>query len=91
MSVALVFNAADCTAAQYDEVQKQLHPEKKTPAGMLFHVAGPADGGWRVIEVWASQEAAEAYFRNTLGAVLQKANINPGRPDVFPVHSTMTP
>ena len=91
MSVAIVFNAAGCTQAQYDQVQKELHPDKKPPAGMLFHVAGPTSEGWRVVEVWESQEAADRYFQTTLGAALQKAGIEAVRPDVFPAYSVMQP
>ena len=90
MSVGLIFNASGVTQAQYDQVQAELHPDKKAPAGMLFHAAGPGVNGWRVVEVWESQEAADSYFKNTLGAALQKANIAV-RPEVFPVHSTMQP
>jgi len=90
MSVGLIFNASGVTQAQYDQVQKELHPDHKAPAGMLFHAAGPGANGWRVVEVWESQEAADSYFKNTLGAALQKANISV-RPEAFPVHSTMQP
>jgi len=90
MAIGLLFNASGVSQAQYDQVQQELHPDKKTPAGMLFHVAGPTADGWRVVEVWESQEAADSYFRTKLGAALQKAGIAV-LPDVFPVHSIMQP
>jgi quinol monooxygenase YgiN len=90
MAIGLLFNAVGVTQAQYDQVRKELHPDKKPPVGMLFHVAGPTSEGWRVVEVWESQEAADRYFQTTLGAALQKAKIAV-RPDVFPVHNVMQP
>ena len=57
---------------------------------MLYHVAGPAADGFKVIEVWESQEAADRFFQETLGSALQRANINV-QPQVFPVHNIMTP
>ena len=33
------------------------------PDGLVVHVAGPTDAGFRIIEVWESQEAWER-FRN---------------------------
>jgi len=90
MAIGLVFNAVGVTQAQYDQVQKELHPDKRPAAGQLFHVAGPTAEGWRVVEVWESQEAATLYFETKLGAALQKAGIAV-RPDVFPVHSIMQP
>jgi quinol monooxygenase YgiN len=90
MAIAMLFNGVGVTQAQYDQVLTELHPDKKTPAGMLFHVAGPTAEGWRVVEVWESQEAADRYFQTKLSAALQKAKIEI-RPDVFPVHNLMQP
>ena len=90
MAIGLLFNARGVTQAQYDQVLNKLHPDKKTPPGMLFHVAGPMTDGWRVMEVWESQEAADQYFQTTLAAGLKEAKIEV-RPDVFPVHNIMQP
>ena len=58
---------------------------------MLYHVAGAAQsGGFRVIEVWESQEVVDRFFQEKLGAALQKANINV-QPEVFSVHNIMKP
>jgi hypothetical protein len=40
--------------AEYQLVQQHLGPDR--PAGLLAHVAGPTEDGWRVINVWRSQE-----------------------------------
>jgi len=50
MAIVLVFAGAGITQAQYDQVRKEVSPDNKPPAGMLYHVAGPmAAGGFRVI------------------------------------------
>jgi quinol monooxygenase YgiN len=90
MAIALMFSGAGVTQAQYDQVRKELHPDNKPPAGMLYHVAGATADGWRVVEVWDSQEAADRYFQTTLGAALQKAKITV-QPDAFAVHNIMQP
>ncbi|MEO6397847.1 MAG: hypothetical protein ABIP13_05220 [Tepidiformaceae bacterium] len=51
-------------------------------------MAGPTADGWRVAEVWESQEAADSFFEKTLGAALQRANIS-ARPDVIPAYNIM--
>ena len=28
----------------------------QTPEGLVAHVAGPVEGGWRIIDVWESEE-----------------------------------
>jgi hypothetical protein len=32
------------------------------PDGLILHVAGPTDEGFRTIEVWESREACERYY-----------------------------
>ena len=88
MAIGMVFNVPGTTAAQYDQVRKELHPDNKRPAGMLYHAAGPTANGWRVVEVWESQEAADRYFQEKLGAALTKANIS-AQPDVFQIYNVM--
>ena len=36
------------------------------PEGQISHVAGPTDGGFRVIDVWESREAFECFEREVL-------------------------
>lgn len=40
------------------------------PEGLLVHVAGPTDEGFRVIEVWESQAAWERFRDERLAEVL---------------------
>jgi len=40
--------------AEYRLVESHLGPDR--PAGLLAHVSGPMDGGWRVINVWSSED-----------------------------------
>jgi hypothetical protein len=90
MAIVLVFEGAGVTQAQYDQVRKEVSPDNKPPAGMLYHVAGPAASGWRVIEVWESQAAADKFFHDKLGQALPKANINV-KPQVAEVYNIMKP
>ena len=88
MAVGLIFSGAGVTQAQYDQVRNEVAPGNKLPPGMLYHAGGPAQNGWRVVEVWESQEAADRFFREKLGAALQKANINV-QPEFFQVVNIM--
>jgi hypothetical protein len=74
----------------YEAVRARLGLEK--PAGGIFHVAGPSPGGgWRVIEVWESEEAAEAFFRERfLPALKSLGHEGPApRRELWPVHNAM--
>lgn len=82
----MVFNGPGVTQAQYQQVFDEVVPNGQFAPGMLSHVAGPSADGWTVFEVWESQEEVDKFFQETLGAALQKANINI-QPQVFQVHN----
>lgn len=90
MAIAMVFEGAGVTQAQYEQARDEVAPGNMPPAGMLYHVAGPTDNGWRVVEVWESQEAADRFFQEKLERALQNAKIEV-QPQVFQVHNVMKP
>jgi hypothetical protein len=54
----------------YDRIRKQL--ELDAPAGGILHVAEPSpDGGWRVIEVFESEEDAGRFLKERFGPALE--------------------
>ena len=53
--------------------------------GILSHVAGPTENGWRVIDVWESERAVQR-FGEVIGPVLQEVGF-PGEPKLFPAHT----
>jgi quinol monooxygenase YgiN len=61
MAVALLAEIPGLTRDQYQRVVAAVN-EAGTPSGALMHAAGPIDGGYRVIEVWDSQQAADAFY-----------------------------
>jgi hypothetical protein len=77
------------TQAQYDQVRNEVAGDTPPP-GALYHVAGPTDNGWCVVEVWESQEALERFVEEKLQSALQRAGIST-QPRVFPVANIMQP
>jgi hypothetical protein len=61
MALAMLADIPDLTREQYESVVKKVN-EAGTPAGALFHAGGPVESGYRVIEVWETREAADAFY-----------------------------
>ncbi len=91
MAIAMLLEFPGGTMEQYDALLKDLDLGGKAYKGGIFHVAGPAEGGVRIVDVWASQEAFDAFMREKLGAALQKHGIAPPKVSAWPVHNTLTP
>ena len=61
MAIAMLADIPGLTQKQYESVVEKVN-ETGTPAGALLHAVGPVEGGYRVIEVWQSREAADAFY-----------------------------
>lgn len=58
--------------------------------GLIAHAAGPIDGGWRVVDVWESDEALES-FGKVLGPILADLGAGDGgEPVIIPAHNVVT-
>lgn len=95
----LVFDFPEVTSEQYDSLCRSLNGGRPMTtladfhrAGyeIVSHVAGPTpDGGWRVVDVWDSEDAL-VRFRQKLLPVLEQTGIPAVTPQVTPVHNVVT-
>jgi len=83
--ICRIYDVPGATLDQYDQVNQQLGSDK--PDGVHAHIAGQADGGLRVIEVWDSTDAIDRYMQSGLGEALQQADIPEPKITDFEVHN----
>jgi hypothetical protein len=58
-----------------------------TPEGLVAHVAGPVDEGWRIIDVWQSEEHCRRFQADVLGPVIAQVVQGPAH-DIAPLTVT---
>jgi hypothetical protein len=86
MAVALMVEFPHVTQVQYETARGLIG--EALPPGLLLHVAGPTENGWRVLEVWNTPEDVERFFGSeTAQHAFQSAGFPPAQPDLFPVHT----
>ena len=93
MPTVAVFQSTNFTQEQYEESVVKATGGKtrvESPAncpveGLLAHIAGQGESGFRVVDVW---ETAEAFnrFGETLMPILAEMGIE-GQPDIYPAHT----
>jgi hypothetical protein len=87
MAIAVYFHPQSMNAAQYDEVIRRLDAAGAgRPAGRTHHSCFGTGDSLMVYDVWESQEAFDA-FGATLMPILESIGLDPGTPDVMPIHS----
>ena len=85
MPVVLVHQGPGLTKESYEETVRRITDGKGLRSaadwpveGLLVHAAGDAPGGFRVVDVWESEEAA-GRFGDQLVPVLRESGSRPSR------------
>ncbi|UGS38017.1 hypothetical protein [Capillimicrobium parvum] len=71
MPVAFILDFDGATSAQYDAVIEEMQLGGRTPPGALYHAAGPTETGWRVVDVWETDEAFQDFTARTVAPATQ--------------------
>jgi hypothetical protein len=89
MAIVVIAHAPGFTTEQWEAMQRQFNEPANPPRGIVAQLAGPFEGGWRVISVWESQEAYEAFRRDRLAPAIQQMGITQEQFQIAPLHSVM--
>jgi hypothetical protein len=93
VAVVIVHQGPGLTRESYEEVVKRVTGGKtrlESPAdwpaeGLLVHTAGEAKGGFRIVDVWESEEDVQR-FGETLMPVLEEVGIEAPL-EIYPAHT----
>ena len=89
MPVLLISEVPNLTEEVYAGMAPQLTPLLRASKGFICHAGGPNPaGGWRVVEVWESEEDGQNWFDNNI-----KPNLQPGiapNQTYYPLHTAVT-
>ena len=90
--VVLVFESPSLTQERYEESIRRLTDggSVQAPAdwpveGLLAHIPGQGPNGFRVVDVWESEEAVQR-FGEVLMPVLRDSGVE-GEPEIYPAHT----
>lgn len=91
MPVVLVHEGV--TQEQYEESVRKLtggqsrmtSPSQWPVEGLLAHITGQGENGFRVVDVWESQEAVDR-FASELIPILEEIGVQ-GQPEVYAAHT----
>ncbi|MDT0611541.1 antibiotic biosynthesis monooxygenase family protein [Streptomyces lancefieldiae] len=91
MALLMEIDYPGVTAEQYDEVQDTAGTRSGRPVpGLLGHLAVVTDDGVRVVDVWESREALEAYLPVILPAT-KAAGFPDAAPRLSEIHNVFIP
>ena len=92
--VVTVFQNPSWTREEYEEGVRRLTGKDRmeSPAdwpveGLLAHIAGEGPNGFRVVDVWASEEAFGRFIEALMPVLQEVGPGNAGEPEVYPAHT----
>jgi hypothetical protein len=96
MPIVAVFESPSLTRETYEKsIQMLTHGKERVESaadwpvpGLLVHAAGQGAKGFRVVDVWESEEAFRR-FGEKLTPIMEAIGLE-GEPDVYPVHTLVT-
>jgi hypothetical protein len=78
--------------SQYNRVNEQLALDDNPVDGLLLHTAGPKPDGWRVFDVWRSEDHFQRFVDQRLKPAVAQAGIQAEpRPQLSPVYNLFAP
>ncbi len=90
MAVVQIHELPDMTRDQYERAIRALNISGPPP-GSHLHASGPMEGGWRIVEVWESEETANAYYTSEVfQQMAQSIGIRPPTITSYPVETVKT-
>ena len=84
MAVTIIFQVPGAGHEQYDAVMERLGPDN--PNGRIYHVCGPSEEGWMVVDVWESIEHFEKFLAEDLLPAARATGFFASLPQTFPVY-----
>ncbi|MEU6978704.1 MULTISPECIES: antibiotic biosynthesis monooxygenase [unclassified Streptomyces] len=86
MAVIVTLEIPGGTQEQYERTNDRItHASWFPPPGFIAHAAGPdGTGGWRVVDLWESEEAFRAFVEKAT-PIFQETGMPPVLPRIDPL------
>jgi heme-degrading monooxygenase HmoA len=89
MAVLMIGEVPNLTEEVYGAMVGQMMPLMRASNGYISHAGGPSpSGGWRVVEVWETEEDSENWFHENVEPQLPPGVV-PNR-TFSPLHTAFT-
>ena len=90
MAVAMVVDNPQGSQEIYERIRELMGLDR--PAGGICHLAGPGpEGGWRVIEVWESEQDARRFIQERVAPAMEAVGATaPPPPQFWQLHDCLT-
>jgi hypothetical protein len=87
LAIAIIAELHGATAEFDDQMTQRMGIAENPAPGALARIAGPIEGGWRIMAVWESQEAWDTFRIQRLEPALKAAGQDLPQFQIWPLHT----
>jgi hypothetical protein len=92
MAILVSMEWPGLTEAQYEAAMRELNMDADPPVGGVVHLAAFTGTGLRVVDVWESEAAFQAFAEARILPAVQRVGItSEPRVDIAPLHNLYVP
>jgi quinol monooxygenase YgiN len=73
----------------FHDADADIRQDQRSPAGCKFHVNGPSNGGWMVIDAWTDKDTLDEFIQTKVGPAMQARDMPPPTIEDVPLHKTL--
>jgi hypothetical protein len=90
MAYGVLMDFASGSNDAYDRVIEAMGlTDGRPPSHALFHMAGPTDSGFRVVDIWESVEEFQKFAEEKIGPLANAEGFPPPTVSIWELHNTM--
>jgi heme-degrading monooxygenase HmoA len=90
MAVVLIADIPGMTSDTYRQTVNEVKDKLKAAPGFIAHAGTPTSNGFRVTEIWESQEDCMQFIQSTIMPMAQQAGIPPFQPEFLEADEAFT-
>ena len=75
----------------FQDADSDIRDNLAPPEGCIFHINGPSDDGWVVVDAWTSKDARDQFIADKVVPAMQSRGVQPPAIEDLTLHNTMSP
>ena len=92
MTYVTTLDVMGLTAEEYRAVLDRMGVETRPAGGIFLHLTAPIEGGYRIVEIWDSQERFQEFLEKRLAPANEVLGLNRRTTvTVVPLHNFFAP
>ena len=79
----------DVDGDTFHDADSDIRDNQQPPEGCMFHINGPSNGGWIVIDAWTDKATRDAFIESKVVPAMQSRELGPPTIEDLDLHNTM--